>query len=140
LGLLKPNGSIRPIAIGESLRRLVGKVLVEAKLEATERHFAPARSHLSTDPPHPNPVEAAQLGVGIKGGLEELVHAVSVALQSHPVGGATEGWNSISRPAIFRALLNHPEFADLFPFLSKIYSTPPPRPIVGRSWWWPGVG
>ena len=39
--------------------------------------------------PNPNPnlnhVQPAQLGVGIKGGLVELVHAVTAALQCHPV-------------------------------------------------------
>ena len=63
MDLLKPNGSIRPIVIGESLRRLVGKLLVQGKRDAMKKHFAPARSRPSTDPPHPNPVEAAQLGV-----------------------------------------------------------------------------
>ena len=36
LGLLKPNGSIRPIVIGESFRRLVGNVLVKAKCRIRE--------------------------------------------------------------------------------------------------------
>ena len=83
IGLLKPNGSTRPIVIGESLRRLIGRVLVVQKKEAMEHHFAPARARAPADPVPPG-VEAAQLGVGIEGGLEELVHGVTVALQSHP--------------------------------------------------------
>ena len=80
IGLLKPNGSTRPIVIGESLRRLIGRVLVVQKKEAMEHHFAPARARAPADPVPPG-VEAAQLGVGIEGGLEELVHGVTVALQ-----------------------------------------------------------
>ena len=127
-----------------------------------EHHFAPARARAPADPVPPG-VEAAQLGVGIEGGLEELVHGVTVALQSHPFPALPlgppppnppdpnpnpnpnpaqpEGWtcisldfrnffNTISRPAIFRALLASPAFSDLYPFLSQIYS----KDVPARLW------
>ena len=89
LGLSKPNGGIRPVVVGEALRRLVGKLLLTQKMAtgAVEKHFAPQRQADAAAPVPAHPV-AAQLGVGIKGGLEEMVHAVSVALQSHPAGDA----------------------------------------------------
>ena len=120
----------------------MGKVLVQEKLDSIQRHFAPARYRDAAHPPHPHPVEAAQLGVGIEGGLEELVHAVSVALQSHPCSNPDlpAGWvcisvdfrnffNCISRPAAFRALLANPNLSDLFPFLSMIYSKVSPAKL-----------
>ena len=156
IGLTKPNGSVRPIVIGEALRRLVGGVLMKQKAPVMERHFAPARVRAG-DAPAPAPVEAAQLGVGIKGGLEELVHAVTAALQCHPhhaPGTASQdppapGWvcvsvdfrnffNEISRPAVFRALLDCPDFRDLHPLLSVLYSKADPAKLwadLGEREW-----
>ena len=69
--------------IGESLWCLIGQVMVLQKTGSMEQHFGPARAR-EPGVPVPPGVELAQLGVGIKGGLEELVHAVTIALQSHP--------------------------------------------------------
>ena len=113
--------------IGEALRRLVGRVLLKGNAKECEGHFggvfAPGRvepDNLNPNPnPNPNPnlnhVKPAKLGVVIKGGLGELVHVVTAALQCHPVLpnpglDDEEGWvcvsldfknffNSISRPA-----------------------------------------
>jgi len=120
------------------------------------KHFAPARFR---DPTlaRPQPAEAAQLGVGIGGGLEEFAHAVTVALQTHPFSPSPavplanhEGWvcisidfknffNSILRPAIFRALLAVPGFVDLYHFLVAIYSKGDPAQLCadlggGQEW------
>ena len=158
IGLLKPNGSVRPIVIGEALRRLVGKVLVGQKKEAIGKHFAPARFREVGVVGPAQAVEAAQLGVGIEGGLGELSHAIIVALQAHPFNpiqpgdpppGTPEGWvcvsvdfknffNSISRPAIFRALISNPNFVDLYPFLSQIYHKTDPAKLwvdLGEREW-----
>ena len=154
VGLTKPNGSVRPIVIGESLRRLVGKAAIQQKRAQMEAHFAPVRVR-AAGVPAPAVVEAAQLGVSIDGGLEEIVHAVSVALQCHPhpVGpvpqGAPPGWvcvsidfrnffNAISRPAVFRELLASPDFADLHPLLSMLYSKADPAKLwadLGEQDW-----
>ena len=159
LGLVKPNGSTRPIVVGEALRRLVGKVLLKAKGEALVGHFAPGRIR-DAAAPFPARPPAAQLGVGIKGGAEELGHAVSAALQLHPASDPgpypgpdpnpnpdawvcvsvdyTNFFNSISRPAVFRALLNTPQFADLYPFLSMLYSKASPAKLwadLGVQMW-----
>ena len=148
LGLVKPDDSIRPIVVGEALRRLVGKVLLKSKAEVAARHFAPGRFR---DPATPAPARplAAQLGVGIRGGAEELVHAVSAALQHHSAPDPNpnpnpnpnpDPWvcasidfrnffNCISRPAIFRTLLASPQFIDLYPFLSTLYSKASPAKL-----------
>ena len=57
--LSKPDGSLRPIAIGETLRRLVGKALAKDASEDFQAYFEPT-----------------QVGVGSKGGAEAVVHAV----------------------------------------------------------------
>ena len=62
-GLLKPNGGTRPIAIGESLRGLIGWVMVLQKIDSTEQHFAPAPA-CEPGAPIPPGAEPARLGVG----------------------------------------------------------------------------
>jgi hypothetical protein len=58
--LLKPNGGIRPIAVGLTLRRLVSKIAVAAVLPAVSEYLQPH-----------------QVGVGVRGGAEGLVHALN---------------------------------------------------------------
>ena len=55
----KPNGGVRPIAVGEILRRLTGKYLMQTVQEDARRAFWPT-----------------QLGVGIKSGAEIGIHTV----------------------------------------------------------------
>ena len=162
IALTKPNGKLRPIVIGEALRRIIGAMIIRTHKSDAALFFAPARNRLGPANPA-TPVEAAQLGVGTEGGLEEIVHTVSVALQTHPFSNPipnpnpnldpnpnpnrdpnsnpNSGWicisvdfrnffNTISRPAIFRTLLANPQFADMYPFLSQLYSKTSP----GRLW------
>lgn len=58
--LLKPNGGIRPIAVGLTLRRLVSKVALAAVLPVVSEYLQPH-----------------QVGVGVRGGAEGLVHALN---------------------------------------------------------------
>lgn len=58
--LLKPNGGIRPIAVGLTLRRLVSKVALAGVLPAVSEYLQPH-----------------QVGVGVRGGAEGLVHALN---------------------------------------------------------------
>ena len=57
VALPKPTGGVRPIAVGEILRRLTAKCLMEAVRDDARQHFAPV-----------------QLGVAIPGGAEAAVH------------------------------------------------------------------
>ena len=86
IALVKPNGKLRPIVIGEALRRLVGSVVIKGHKSEAAVYFAPARNQGAEGAPRApaQPVEAAQLGVGTEGGLEEIVHTVTIALQTHP--------------------------------------------------------
>jgi hypothetical protein len=58
--LLKPKEGIPPIAVGLTLRRLVSKIAVAAVLPAVSEYLEPH-----------------QVGVGVRGGAEGLVHALN---------------------------------------------------------------
>ena len=59
MALLKQGGGLRPIAIGETIRRLVSKCCCEATVEDTKIIFGPL-----------------QVGVATQGGAEASIHAV----------------------------------------------------------------
>ena len=91
LALKKKTGCHRPIAVGEVLRRLVSKCLANQTRDAATSILAPL-----------------QLGVGIKGGCEAIVHATS-QLRSSPSHNQhwtlmldfSNAFNSINREAMF---------------------------------------
>ena len=64
VALPKPSGGVRPIAVGELLRRLVGKCLMASVREEARHYFWPS-----------------QVGVGVKGGAEKAVHTVRAWMQ-----------------------------------------------------------
>ena len=91
LALKKKTGGHQPIAVGEVLRRLVSKCLANQTRDAATSILAPL-----------------QLGVGIKGGCEAIVHATS-QLRSSPSHNQhwtlmldfSNAFNSINREAMF---------------------------------------
>ena len=66
-GALKKDGGIRPIAVGNLLRRLVGKCCATRVQEKAAALFSPH-----------------QLGVGVRNGCEAIVHTVREALATDP--------------------------------------------------------
>ena len=64
VALPKPAGGVRPIAVGELLRRLVGKCLMALVRDDARTFFWPA-----------------QVGVGVKAGAEKAVHTVRAWLE-----------------------------------------------------------
>ena len=66
LAIQKKGGGLRPIAVGETLRRLTSKCLSWAVQKAAYRTLTPL-----------------QLGVGVKCGCEAIVHSVSRTLEDH---------------------------------------------------------
>ena len=77
-------------------------MIVKAHKSEAALYFAPARNRGAPAQPPGIRVEAAQLGVGTEGGLKEIVHAVSVALQTHPFVGPNtdpnahpDGWMDV---------------------------------------------
>ena len=67
----KKDGGLRPIAIGNLLRRLTSKLIASALADKAASHFAPH-----------------QLGVGVQGGCEAILHTVRQALEKDP-----DKWN-----------------------------------------------
>ena len=89
-GALKKDGGLRPIAVGNLLRRLTSKLVAS---ELTSR----AAGHLA---PH-------QLGVGVRGGCEAIFHTVKQALEEDPTKWVLQGdfknaFNLADRDATFQ--------------------------------------
>ena len=70
----KKNGGLRPIAVGEVLRRLISKCISSAVQNEASRILSPL-----------------QLGVGVPGGCEAIVHVVSASTKQ--INGACS-WTS----------------------------------------------
>ena len=66
-GALKKDGGLRPIAVGNLLRRLTSKLVASALAGKASAHLAPN-----------------QLGVGVRGGCEAIFHTMRKALEEDP--------------------------------------------------------
>ena len=73
--LLKKKGGIRPIAVGEVLRRLIAKCLAksEANLEANELF------------------QSLQLGFGVKGGAESIIYSTKLSYEKILTSSSSSG-------------------------------------------------
>ena len=100
----KPNGGVRPIAIGEIYRRLVGKCILQQIRADARTFFWPA-----------------QVGVCVPLGAEVAVHSVRGWVQRHANCSGkvlvkfdfSNAFNTISRQAVLQAAHDH------FPGLSR---------------------
>ena len=100
----KKNGGIRPIAIGEVLRRVVGKVLCQEVKQAAQDYFWPR-----------------QVGVGAQLGADSAVHSVRQWCERHAADAGKvvlkldfeNAFNCVDRGAALRELRGH------FPSLSR---------------------
>jgi len=96
--LPKPSGDLRPVAVGETWRRLAGKVLAKATVPELRSHFEPL-----------------QMGVGTSGGCEAIVHVVRqwLARNRHDVNRVLltldlkNAFNSVDRSACFERAAPH---------------------------------
>ena len=108
---MKKDGGYRPIAVGETIRRWAAKCLVNKGIEDAADHLAPY-----------------QLGVGIKGGCESIIHAASSILsdESTPVSDKwvlqidmINAFNNISRKVMLAEVAKI--FPKLYPFAKYCY-------------------
>ncbi|CAI7833733.1 unnamed protein product [Closterium sp. NIES-54] len=111
VGLSKPNGDIRLVAIGEVLPRILALALCISLRPAMASYFLPCN----------------QLGAGARAGVEILTHSFWSALATHPDWCAlqidvTNAFNSFHRHAMFEGLRESP-FSGLIPFLRIFYGT-----------------
>ncbi len=121
--LKKKGGGVRPVAVGEVIRRLVAKILVnkEDVKKKAEELFK----------------EIGQLGVGIKGGAEIVVQAMRTWLSKK--GGKGGGvlkfdfenaYNRVDREEIGKMVKRH--FPALFPWFQFCYGSPAALFCQGR--------
>ena len=91
----KKDGGIRPIAVGETVRRLAGKLLVSRYQSTLSLQFHPS-----------------QLGVGFKGGSEVIIHRIRDWLSRAGTDEALlqidfrNAFNSLSREQMLPAILS----------------------------------
>ena len=110
MSLRKPNGSLRPIAVGETFRRITGKVAVEL---ISDR----ARAVL----------EPIQLGVKTPNGCEAIIHATRQWFHAHrliPSKTAvsvdiSNAFNTVNRSAVLQSVRTH--FPSLAPWVDCCY-------------------
>jgi hypothetical protein len=116
VGLQKPDGGARPIAIGEVLYRLTGLCAMTA-CEELGRSLAPL-----------------QLAVGVSGGVEALAHAVRSALATDSDAALltvdmANAFNTVDRSALFEAVQKH--VPALLAYVQWSYGAPTDLHIIG---------
>ena len=109
--LTKPDGSYRPIAVGELFRRLLGRAIALHNAPAFAKFFQPR----------------GQMGVATPGGIESIVHSVRLALHKDPnlvciSLDFSNAFNSVDRGLIYQQLLKH--FPSLVPYFLAHYGHP----------------
>lgn len=108
IAIPKSNGDVRPIAIGESLRRLTAKAICNQKKESFGQFFSPL-----------------QHGVAVQGGSDLLVHHLQLLLASNPswVMVKTDienAFNSLDRIRLLEETAK--SFPDLYEHVFSLYS------------------
>ena len=88
--VLKKDGGLRPIAVGNLLRRLTSKLIAIGLADRAAELLAPH-----------------QLGVGVRGGCEAILHTVRQALEKNPEKWVLQGdflnaFNLANRETTFR--------------------------------------
>ena len=108
--LSKPGGGIRPIAVGFTLRRLIGKILSKKLLSKSETLFQPY-----------------QVGVGTPKGAEAAVHAVRAFVTSPtnknkvlPKIDFQNAFNQVRRDVMLK--LVESDTPEIYPFVYQCYS------------------
>jgi hypothetical protein len=101
--------SVRPIAMGEWIRRITAKCLLRSLAVPIAAHFAPT-----------------QLGIGITCGIEAAVKSVQAAAELYPGKillflDIAAAFQNISRTAFFKALMEHNDLRVLVPFARIFY-------------------
>ena len=98
VALPKPGGGVRPIAVGEILRRLTGKCLLQLVRADARAHFWPA-----------------QVGVAVPGGAETAIHTVRAWTARHAGSPAKvlvkldfrKAFNCINRQVVLQQAVAH---------------------------------
>ena len=110
----KKTGCLRPIAVGEVLRRLISKCLATVSCHIAYESLAPL-----------------QLGVSIKGGCEAIIHSVTHLLASTTSNSCwtllldfRNAFNNVNHEAMFREL--RLRIPGVSAWMEACYRTQPP--------------
>ena len=104
----KPNGGLRPIAVGDTLRRVAGKCAASIASSKFKSYFAPL-----------------QVGLGIRGGAEAAVHALRAFIKSANENDVllkldfSNAFNAVRRDYVAELLAE--EMPELLPFYRLCY-------------------
>ena len=117
IALAKGNGDVRPIAVGECLRRLCARSVCLQEKASMAAFLSPV-----------------QYGVATPGGLEQVVHQLQAGLEAHEDWGLfkcdlSNAFNSVARATIFEEVSEH--FPSLLPFTTFLYGQP--SPLIYRN-------
>ena len=112
IALAKGGGDVRPIAVGEVLRRLVARSICIQERATMADIFSPV-----------------QYGVATPGGLDQVVHQIQAGLEAHSDWGVFKcdlrnAFNSVSRQAFFNETLQF--LPSIMPFTRLLYGQPSP--------------
>ena len=112
IALPKGNGDVRPIAIGETLRRLSAKAICLQLRSSFSSYFSPQ-----------------QHGVATRGGSEMLVHHVQRLLEENPEFGVlktdiSNAFNCVSRKHLLQEVAAH--FSELYGHVKQMYGQSSP--------------
>jgi hypothetical protein len=103
--LFKPNGGVRPIAVGEVIRRLVAKCLMARVRQPAQALLAPL-----------------QLGVSVKGGAEAMVHTFRPLITHHLDAAVSPDWALLQ--VAFSNAFNSDHLRALGPWVTWCYDSP----------------
>ena len=107
IALPKSNGDIRPIAVGEAIRRLTARAICQQKKELFSSFFCPI-----------------QHGVATECGTELIVHHIELLLQHNPdwvvlKSDVRNAFNSISRQQMLEQVVG--SFPDILNHVAQMY-------------------
>ena len=111
IGLLKPSGGVRPIAMPEIFFKLAGLFLLTIHREELAQTFLPI-----------------QYGVGVSGGSERAARAIQAHLETYGSNAIVvsfdmkNAFNERDRAKILEELFQHPEYQNMWPMIHWAYA------------------
>ena len=119
IALPKGENSVRPIAIGEVLRRLVARTICLQEKSLMAEILSPT-----------------QYGVAVSGGLDLIFHQIQAGLEAHGDWGLFKcdlknAFNSVAREAFFQEVSNN--IPSILPFTKLLYGQPSPLIYKGSD-------
>jgi hypothetical protein len=111
IALSKKDGGIRPIVVGQTLRRLTSKLISSYATEKVAGSLMPL-----------------QLGIGVSGGVEAAVHAARRYVEQLAPGGAVvkldfcNAFNAIRRDAVLESVAA--TLPEVYSYINASYSSP----------------